>query len=393
MKGITRSVWILSIISFFTDVSSEMLYPVMPVYLESIGFSILLIGILEGVAEAIAGLSKGYFGKLSDKSGRRVPFVQFGYLLSAISKPMLAFFTNVYWVLFMRSSERLGKGIRTGARDALLSDEANETTKGKIFGFHRTMDTLGAAAGPALALIYLYYFPGNYIQLFYLSIIPGSLSILTSLFLKESANTKTRKKPKVRFMDFWSYWKISPAYYKRVVLGLLMFTLFNSSDIFLLLMVKKAGFSDSYVIGVYIFYNLVYALFALPAGLIADKLGLKKVLIFGILLFAVVYFGMVFSRSIFLYAILFLLYGVYAASTEGISKAWISNLVPQEDTASALGTFAGFQSIFTMLASSLAGLIWYQFGAGVTFMLTSVAACLVAVYFATLPKIIQKSGS
>ena len=144
MKHISRSVWILSLISLFTDTASEMLYPIMPIYLKSIGFTVILIGILEGFAEATAGLSKGYFGKRSDTLGKRVPFVQLGYAFSAISKPMMAIFIFPLWIFFARTIDRLGKGIRTGARDALLSDEATPQTKAKVFGFHRSMDTLGA---------------------------------------------------------------------------------------------------------------------------------------------------------------------------------------------------------------------------------------------------------
>ena len=175
MKYITRTVWILSLVSLFTDTASEMLYPVLPIYLKAIGFSIILIGILEGVAEAAAGLSKGYFGKLSDTSARRVPFVQIGYALSAISKPMMAIFTFPLWIFFVRTMDRFGKGIRTGARDAILSDEATPETKGKVFGFHRGMDTLGAVLGPSLALLYLYFYPKEYKTLFFIAFIPGLL--------------------------------------------------------------------------------------------------------------------------------------------------------------------------------------------------------------------------
>ena len=156
---LTRNVVVLSFVSFFTDVASEMLYAVLHIYLTSIGFSVLLIGVIEGFAEASAGLSKGYFGKLSDNQGKRLPYVQFGYALSAISKPLLVAFVLPHWVFFARTLDRLGKGIRTGARDALLSDEATPETKGRVFGFHRSMDTLGAVVGPLLALVYLAYRP------------------------------------------------------------------------------------------------------------------------------------------------------------------------------------------------------------------------------------------
>ena len=152
MKVITRAVWILSLVSLFTDTASEMLYPIMPLYLKSIGFSIVLIGILEGVAEATAGLSKGYFGKLSDSTGRRMPFVQWGYALSALSKPLMAIFVAPLWVFFVRTFDRIGKGLRTGARDAVLSDESTPATKGKVFGlFNNGDEHIGGHGAPNLS--------------------------------------------------------------------------------------------------------------------------------------------------------------------------------------------------------------------------------------------------
>ena len=387
LKYITPTVWTLSLVSMLTDTASEMLYPIMPIYLKSIGFSIVLIGILEGVAEATAGLSKGYFGKLSDNTGKRVPFVQLGYAFSAISKPMMALFVYPLWIFFARTIDRFGKGIRTGARDAMLSDEATPETKGKIFGFHRSMDTLGAVFGPSFALIYLYYHPQNYKTLFYIAFIPGCLSILTTFFLKDKNKTSIIVKKTTTFFSFIDYWKDSPILYRKVVFGLLAFTLFNSSDVFLLLKAKQAGLNDTMVIGVYIFYNLIFALCAFPIGIMADKIGLKKTFVFGLSIFAIVYFGIGFSTNLYVIFLLFALYGIYAAATDGISKAWISNITDKKDTATAIGTFAGFQSICTMLASSLAGLIWYQFGAMATFMITAMASVLIILYFLFFIKI------
>ena len=387
LKYITSTVWTLSLVSLFTDTASEMLYPILPIYLKSIGFSIVLIGVLEGVAEATAGLSKGYFGKLSDNTSRRVPFVQLGYALSTISKPMMALFVFPLWIFFARTLDRFGKGIRTGARDAMLSDEATPDTKGKIFGFHRSMDTFGAVLGPSLALLYLYYNPENYKMLFFIAFIPGCLSILASSFLRDKNQITTKEKVTTPFFSFISYWKNSPILYQKVVLGLLAFTLFNSSDVFLLLQAKQAGLSDTIVIGVYIFYNLIFALLAFPIGIVADKIGLKKMFVFGLSIFAIVYFGISFSTNSYVIFGLFALYGIYAAATDGISKAWISNITNQKDTATAIGTFAGFQSICTMLASSLAGLIWFQFGAMTTFMITAIATVLVILYFSFAIKI------
>ncbi|PZF71627.1 MFS transporter [Taibaiella soli] len=385
MKSITRTVWILSLVSLFTDTASEMLYPVMPLYLKSIGFSIVLIGILEGLAEATAGLSKGYFGKLSDHTGRRMPFVQWGYALSALSKPLMAFFIFPAWVFFARTIDRFGKGLRTGARDAVLSDEATPTTKGKVFGFHRSMDTLGAVIGPLVALLYLQFHPGNYKTLFLIAFAPGVLAVVFAMLLKDKNKKNISGTKKITFFSFLHYWKSSPLVYKKLVIGLLAFTLFNSSDVFLLLKAKQAGLSDSQVITVYIFYNLVYAVFALPIGILADKIGLKRIFLGGLLLFSIVYFGMVFLQAKYLFFGLFFLYGVYAASTEGISKAWISNITSKQDTATAIGTYSGFQSICTLLASSLAGLLWFEFGAKTTFLVSASAVVLVIIYIAFIP--------
>lgn len=381
MKYITRSVWVLSIISLFTDTASEMLYPIMPIYLKSIGFSIVLIGILEGVAEATAGLSKGYFGQLSDQLGRRVPFVQIGYGLSALSKPMMAFFIHPIWIFFTRTIDRFGKGIRTGARDALLSDEATPATKGKVFGFHRSMDTFGAVLGPLLALFYLYFYPKDYRTLFYIAFIPGLLALIASFFLGEKKPLLVKKNEPITFLSFLSYWKKSSVEYRKLVLGLLVFTLFNSSDVFLLLKAKASGLNDTWIIGLYIFYNLIYALFAFPMGILADKIGLKKTYSIGLLFFAIVYLGMATTCNAYVLVAWFLLYGLYAAATEGISKAWISNISAQADIATAIGTYSAFQSICTMLASSLAGLIWWQFGSAATLALSGVIALLMAGYF------------
>ncbi len=388
MKYITKTVWILSFVSLFTDIAGEMLYPVIPVYLQSIGFSVIFIGILEGIAEATSGFSKGYFGKLSDSIGKRVPFVQFGYALSTISRPLMAVYTFPLWVIFARTLDRFGKGIRTGARDAILSDEATPATKGKVFGFHRSMDTLGAVLGPALALLYLYFYPENYRTLFFIAFIPGALAVLGSLLIKESKNTEIRPigKTKVNFLSFIKYWKEAPADYRKLMLGLLTFTLFNSSDIFLLLKAKESGLSDTQVIGVFIFYNFIYALFAFPLGSIADKIGLKKMYIIGLIIFTMVYFGMGISNNFYVVAAMFLLYGVYSAATEGISKAWISNICDKKDTATAIGTYTAFQSVLTMIASSLAGLLWYSFGPSLTFIVTAFAALLVVVYLSLFIK-------
>jgi MFS family permease len=382
MKIITKTVWVLSFVSLFADIASEMLYPIMPIYLQHIGFSILLIGILEGVAEATAGLSKGYFGKLSDARGKRIPFVRLGYLLSAISKPLMAIFIFPLWVFMARSMDRLGKGIRTGSRDALLSDEATPETKGRVFGLHRSMDTLGAVIGPLLALCYLYFFPEQYAALFFIAFAPGLVAVLITYLIKEKSNvTNTDQSVKrISFFAFIHYWKESSVHYKKLVAGLLAFTLVNSSDVFLLLKAKESGLQDVQVIGVYIFYNLVYAIFGYPMGSLADRLGFKKTLMLGLLLFAGVYLGMAFVTGWYNFLVLFFIYGIYAAATESIAKAWISNLADKKETATAIGTFTAFQSICTMCASALAGLLWLYTGSMWTFITTAACTLMVIVY-------------
>src|SRR5258705_245455 len=392
MRIITRTVLILSVVSLLADIASEMLYPVIPVYLKEIGFSVFLIGILEGVVNFTAGISKGYCGKLSDEKGLRLPFVKLGYLLSTISKPLIATFTYPLWIFFVRTVDRLGKGVRTAARDALLSQEATTATKARVFGFHRGMDTVGAAIGPIVALLFLLFYPGEYKTLVYLAFIPGILSILFIFLLKE------KKQPvstlgKGGFFSFFKYWKIATPEFKRVVAGLLLFALFNSSDIFLLLITKETigkttvsvmgntFNADTITIAAYVFYNLVYAAASYPLGVLADKFSLKKIILLGFSLFAVVYGGFAFDPSIAVIFILFFVYGIYAAATEGVIKAWISNLAHNENTATAIGFYTSCESVCTLLASIIAGALWVNFGSTSTFISTAVIAIIVCIYF------------
>lgn len=377
---ITRTVWLVSLVSLFTDVASEMLYPVMPIYLQTIGFSVLYIGILEGLAEATAGLSKGYFGRLSDVTAKRVPFVRAGYLLSAIAKPLIILTIHPVWVFLCRTADRLGKGVRTGARDAMLSAETDATNKGTVFGFHRGMDTLGAAIGPALALGYLALWPHQYRNLFLFALAPGLVAVALALFLKDKPAEGVAK-PKVSFLDFVHYYRSAPRSYRTTVAGLLLFALFNSSDVFLLLLLKQRGFSDQQTIGVYIFYNLVYAAFSYPMGKLADSLGLKRTFMGGLILFTMVYAGAAMTTDLRIYLGLFFLYGLYAAMTEGISKAWISNLCESKDTATAIGTYTGFSSVATLIASLVAGLVWQLSTPAMTFFLAAVGGAVSLTYF------------
>lgn len=392
MRIITRTIFILSMVSLLADIASEMLYPVIPVYLKEIGFSVLLIGVLEGVVNFTAGISKGYFGKLSDEKGLRLPFVKLGYLLSNISKPLMATFTYPVWIFFVRTLDRLGKGVRTAARDALLSQQATPETKARVFGFHRGMDTVGAAIGPVLALLFLYFNPGEYKTLFYLAFIPGLLAILLIFLLKEKKQPVSTLKDG-HFFSFFRYWSIATPQFKKVVPGLLLFALFNSSDIFLLLVTKESigdttttilgvDFNaDSMTIAAYVFYNLVYAAASYPMGMLADKLSFRKIIILGFALFAIVYGGFAFRPSVAVIFGLFFIYGLYAAATEGIIKAWITNLSGDKDTATAIGFYTSCESICTLLASIIAGALWANAGSASTFIVTSAVALIVCLYF------------
>ena len=384
-KIFTRTIWMLSFVSLFNDIGSEMLIPVMPIYLKTIGFTALWIGILEGISEAIVGLSKGYFGKLSDDKGKRLPFVQLGYLLSNISKPLMAIFTFPAWVLFVKSGDKLGKGIRTSARDAMLSDECSKENKGKVFGLHRAMDTVGAAIGPTLALIFLFYYPLHYKSLFLFAFIPGTIAVSFTLLIKEKKieikQSAIAHDKRFKFFSYFSYWKKSSSDYKKLIAGLLLFTLFNSSDVFLLLMAKNIGFSDLHIIAVYIFYNLVYAIFSFPMGSLADKIGMKATFIIGLILFASVYGGMAFVKTEMMLYVLFFIYGIYAACNDGVSKAWIAKIVMKEETATAMGFHASCTSIATMLASFIAGILWVTFHPANMFIISAGGVILATIYF------------
>lgn len=381
---LSRTVVLLGLVSLFTDMASEMLYPVMPLYLESIGFSIAGIGLLEGIAEATAGLSKGFFGQWSERIGRRLPFVQIGYGISSVTKPLMAAFTFPAWVLFARMAERLGKGIRTGGRDALLSGAATPETKARVFGFHRAMDTAGAAIGPLIALVFLYFYPGQYRLMFILAIVPGLLAVGSTLLLKEQRAPARADAARPGFLEFFRYVRTAAPEYRRLLAGLVAFALINSSDLFLLILLKQLGQSDVAVIGWYVFYNLIYALGAYPLGGLADRYGIKPVFLTGLAIFILVYAALPFAAGWWSFGVLFALYGVYAAATEGIAKAWISKLVPQAEMGTATGAYGAFGSLASMAASTGAGLLWYAFGPGMLFGLTAALAAGVLVYFAGL---------
>lgn len=383
-KRIPRQVWVLGLVSLFTDIASEMLYPVTPVFLTSIlGASMAVVGIIEGVAEVTAGFLKGYFGALSDRVRKRSIFVTIGYSLSAIVKPLPGLFPGVGAVIGSRVLDRVGKGIRTAPRDALLAANSDGDS-GAVFGFHRGMDTLGAALGPVIALIILYFYPDNYTLVFLMAFVPSVPAVIATLYVKDRFIEKNNKNPG----NYLTLLKSVPASYKKILLIVVLFSLINSSDVFLILKTDQAAGSGMIAIAGYIFYNLVYASASYPVGLLADKLGKRRIFAFGLLVFAVVYLGFAFTTDTIPLFGLFALYGIYASATEGVVKAWISDVVPDNLRGSAIGLLTMLQSFAVMAGSTLTGLLWDHYGATVPFIISGSVA-LVLAFVVVIPRTIR----
>ena len=374
MNKLPKQILVLSFVSLFTDMASEMLYPITPIFLSSVlGASMAVAGLIEGIAEVTAGLLKGYFGVLSDKLGKRSIFVVLGYSLSAIAKPLPGIIPNTFTVLFSRVTDRVGKGVRTAPRDALLASYAENNT-GAVFGFHRAMDTLGAVIGPLLALLMLNYLKFDYQNIFIIAFIPSLIAVIFTLYVKDRVS-EISLRPKT---DMLGFWKSSPAQYKILVYLMTIFSLVNSSDVFLILRSKNISGSDTLAIAGYIFYNIIYAVSSYPIGLLADKIGKKKVFIIGLLIFSAVYFGFASLNSFLFIWILFALYGIYASSTEGVLKAWVSDLVPDQNRGSAIGLITMLSSVAMMIGSITAGFLWDTFGSQIPFYISSMVSLLVA---------------
>lgn len=381
-KQITKTVWLISLISLFNDISSEMLYPVIPLYLEQIGYGSILIGVLEGIAECAGGLAKIYTGSLSDALKKRLPFVQLGYFLSVLSRPIMGLFEHSVPIVGARILDKAGKGIRTGARDAILGDESTERNRAEVFGFHRSLDNWGAAIGPLAALLFLYYYPEQYRTLFLLTIIPGAIAIFFTFGIEEKKRTVAVKK--ISLKNHFNYYKKASLPYKKMIGVLLFFALAGSSDMYLLLKAKQSGLSDTELLMAYILFNLVAALAAYPLGKIADKkMGKVNMLIVGLLIYALTYLLIGFYTSTIIIAFGFIAYGLYYALTDGIIKAILINLSPSNHKASAIGFFAGTHSILLLFSNIIAGAVWYFADAKIVFAYSigiTLIACLMLVF-------------
>jgi len=377
--GLTRNVTFLGVVSGLTDISSEMLYPIVPIFLTSVlGAPMSIVGFIEGVAESTASFLKILGGRWSDKIGKRKPFVVAGYSLSAISKPVLALAASWHFVLFSRFIDRVGKGLRTSARDALIANSIEKEHWGKAFGFHRAMDTMGAALGPLAALLMLNMMSPaapNYRLIFMAAFLPAVLGVLVLIyFVKEAAAA-----PKPAFGGGLPATPAAMTSDFKTFVGLYaIFAIGNSSDVFLIMKAKSIGFDTTHVILAYTGYNLVYAFLATPAGWLSDKLGKVKTMVFGFFVFSAVYLGFSVAEKGWMIWALFALYGFYGAFNEGIAKAVISHLSAGDNRATAMGYFQGTLGFLTFFASTMAGFLWTRFSPAAPFLAGAGCALLSA---------------
>ncbi len=376
ISKISKPVWVLGFISLFTDFASEMLYPITPIFLTAVlGSSMTVVGLIEGMAEVTAGFLKGIFGTLSDKLGKRSIFVKIGYSLSGIVKPLPGIFPHLWVVIFSRIFDRVGKGIRTSPRDALLACYSDNNS-GAVFGFHRSMDTIGAVLGPLSAIVLLNYFPGNYTLLFLLAAVPSIAAIFFTSLTKDNHKLNLKQNEKNIIKNFW---KQTTKEYKILLTLITAFSLVNSSDVFLILRSKNITNSDTTSILGYVFYNIIYAVSSYPVGIISDKVGKKKIFVIGLLIFSVVYFLFAVNTVSWIIWICFTFYGLYASFTEGIAKAWVSDITDKKYIGSAIGLLTTCSSLAVMIGSVLAGILWDQFGPTVPFLVSSVVSCIIAI--------------
>lgn len=377
----------LGLVSFLADISSEMLYPITPIFLTTVlGASVTSVGFIEGLAEAIASLLKTYSGFWSDRIQRRKPFIWVGYLLAAIAKPITGLSQSWTQVLFARAFDRTGKGLRTAPRDALLAESVPVYLRGAAFGWHRLMDTLGAAVGPLLAILFLRY-SDNLRWIYFLAFIPGVLAVFVALGLKEEKVVRVATYQKNNWASFFAL----PKEYKHYLFSWTLFSLANSSDVFLLLRTQQAGVSLTQTILLYCFYNLIYALTSPYLGGLSDRIGRKKVLLFGLLIFMIVYVGFIFASSGLHFWILFGIYGVYMAATDGVGKAFAIDLLDKDKKATAVGYLGTVTGISTLIASTVAGILWDHYGSAATFGYGSLGAALTFITLMSLK--IKKEGS
>ena len=362
-KGIGRNVILLGFVSLFTDLSSQMVFPLIPLYLTGVlGASAYVVGIVEGAAETTASLLKVVSGYWSDKIKRRKPFVLAGYGLSSLAKPLFAIANAWPFVLGVRVLDRVGKGLRDAPRDALVAENTDKDVLGKSYGYQRSMDGLGSVLGALLAFILLPIL--GYKNIFSLAAFPGILAILTILFVKE----KIAKKDEVKKEPLKINFKVLSPNLKLFIIVTAVFSLGHFGYAFLLLKAKAIGFSDNTTISLYAFFYLVYTVVTIPAGIISDKIGRKPLLLLGYALFALTCVGMIFANSIYSLVFFFALYGIFYALIDGTQRAFIVDLAPKNLKATALGTLQTAIGVVALPGGFLAGILWDKFGYEATFI-------------------------
>jgi MFS family permease len=353
------------LVSLLTDVSTEMVYPLVPFFLTAVlGASPAVLGLIEGLAESVASLLKVFSGWISDRIGRRKGLTIAGYAGSALGKLLLALAGVWGMVLAARVVDRLGKGIRTAPRDALIADSAAGHGRGRAFGLHRAMDTAGAALGVVLAYYFFTRMPGDYASVFLVALVPAAAGVLILLAVREPRHAAPpAAPPRLR-------WSGLPRKLQVFLLIALLFTLGNSSNTFLLLRAKGLGFSAAGAILLYLVYNVSFALCSYPAGRLSDHIGRKALLVGGYAFYGAVYLGFAIldvAGEAWMVWALFVLYGLYSGFTEGVEKALVSDLAPREVRATAIGLHATLVGIGLFPASFIAGQLWTLLGPASTF--------------------------
>lgn len=371
----------LGLVSFFADVASEMLYPVTPIFLTTVlGASMSYLGLIEGIAEAVASLLKTYSGSWSDSIARRKPFIIVGYFLGAISKPFIGLSHSWTQVLAARVLDRTGKGIRSAPRDALIVDSVAPSQRGAALGWHRGMDTLGAAVGPLFAILLLSLNPSDLRSLYYWALIPGLISVIVIFTIRESKH-EVHPKP---FENPFKTWDKCGSDFKKYIFAWGVFSIANSSDVFLLMKAKSVGLSTQSVILLFCVYNLIYALSSPYLGKLSDRVDRMKVLVAGLAIFALVYLGFGLASANWHFWLLFGIYGIYMGATDGVGKALAVDLAPKEFKATSIGILGTVTGACTIVASVLAGMIWDHFGSMWTFVFAAAGAALTIVILSFL---------
>lgn len=373
------NVIILGIASLLTDISTEMVYPLIPFFLSSLGASPAVLGLIEGIAESTASLLKVFSGYFSDRIRKRKPLAIIGYSASTIGKLFLYLAQSWGLVFFARLIDRFGKGIRTAPRDALIADSTAQDRRGRAYGLHRTLDTLGAAIGVIFAYLLIKSNITNYNRVFLFSIIPAFLGVLVLFLARDKI-----KSIKVASNQLKLSWRQLSKKLRWFLIVVFIFALGNSSNQFLILRAKSLGLSITSVLLIYLFYNLTYGVLSFPIGRLSDKIGRKKILIIGYLIYAVIYLGFAIINRPSLIWVLFGIYGFYSAFTEGIEKAYISDIAPVELRGTLIGLHATLIGVGLLPASIIAGMLWSLIGASAPFYFGGILGLIAAIGLALL---------